>query len=71
MLMEQKLFKVVKMSHHEMGLSTTVWTKYFFASKKETVEEILRSRYGKLSKWYDYDRTEEEITVTEVECEVL
>jgi hypothetical protein len=68
--MELKLFKVEKRIVPEWGETETEWVKYFLAHSQETVDSVVRDRYGfngRLNHYYDYDREEFRITITEIE----
>lgn len=67
----RKLFKVQKWERPEWGQDRLLWTKYFLASKKETVEEVLTARHGKLKSYCQYDRCEVVTTIEECEFEDL
>jgi hypothetical protein len=75
MEIQLKLFRVEKRLIPEWGEAETEWVKYFLAHSEATVDSVVRDRYGvigRLEHWYDYDRTEMKITITEIEdVEVL
>jgi len=70
-MLDKILFKVEKWMIPEYGRSTQEWEKYFIATSRETLESVLRDRYGSLKNYCSYDREEMEIRITEVEVETL
>jgi len=61
---ELKLFKVTKVEGG-YNWSNEVWTNYYLAPDKDTIEEYIRQEYGEFDKYY-YDE-EEHISIEEVE----
>lgn len=53
------------------GWSKVEWEKYFSCRSRETLESVLRDRYGNFDKYFRYDEAEEHITMEEIEVEPL
>lgn len=68
---KRKLFKVKKLIIPEWGSTEVEFTKYFIASKEETVRSIVLNRYGGDNHCYSMDRMVVKFEITQLKVEVL
>jgi hypothetical protein len=77
MNIELKLYKLQKHTHYEWGKSKLEFESYFLSSDLEKTKEylatlgILLNENCVYKKYYQYDRAEEEYSLTELECKML
>lgn len=60
-----KLFCVEKWWRPEWGKSELLFKRYFTVNNRETLEAVVRARYGDFNRYNRYDRGEEVIEIEE------